>query len=53
MRTKLHQTKPVNPNAVAKYVPKTIAQMNGSITIKTIVIITSKSPIIVSQSSFI
>lgn len=53
MRTKLHQTKPVKPNAVAKYVPKIIVQTNGSITIKTITIITSKTPITVDQSALI
>lgn len=28
--TKLHQTHPVSPNVVAKYVPKIIVQTNGN-----------------------
>lgn len=42
--TKLHQTKPVKPNTVAKYVPKTIVQIRGNSAIKIIISITIKNP---------
>ena len=42
--TKLHQTKPVKPNTVAKYVPKTTVKIKGNNTIKIIISTTIKNP---------